>query len=65
MYVLSVDTTNEGILENLGMLFVIKTEVMRQLGKPRHSWMNNIKMGLFEMGSGGMDRIGLVHDWDW
>jgi hypothetical protein len=34
------------------------------LGRPRHRWVNNIKMGLREIGWDGMDWIDLAHDRD-
>jgi hypothetical protein len=33
-----------------------------QLGRPRHGWVDNIKMDLGEIGLGDMDWIGLVQD---
>jgi hypothetical protein len=38
--------------------------VGRQLGIPRHRWEDNIKMGLQEMGWGGMVWIDLAEDRD-
>jgi hypothetical protein len=35
-------------------LFVGKPEGKRPLGRPRHRWEDNIKMGLQETGCGGM-----------
>jgi len=34
------------------------------LGRPRHRWVNNIKMDLQEVGCGYMDFIGLAQDRD-
>ena len=34
----------------------------RRLGRPRHSWENNIKMHLQEVGCGSMDWIELTQD---
>ena len=34
----------------------------RPLGRPRHSWKDNIKMGLQEVGCGDMDWIDLAQD---
>jgi hypothetical protein len=34
------------------------------LGRPRYSWMNNIKMDLGEIGWCGVDWIGLAQDKD-
>ena len=36
----------------------------RPLGRPRHTWEDNIKMDLLEVGCGGMDWIELVQDRD-
>jgi hypothetical protein len=36
----------------------------RPLGRPRHKWEDNIKMGLQEVGCGGMDRTDLAEDRD-
>jgi hypothetical protein len=39
-------------------------EGKRSLGRPRHRWMDNIKMDLLEMGWGSVDWIGLAQDRD-
>jgi hypothetical protein len=39
-----------------------KHEGKRPLGKPRRRWEDNIKMGLQEVGGGGMDWIELAQD---
>jgi hypothetical protein len=39
-----------------------KPEGKRPLERPRRWWVNNIKMDLLEMGSGGVDWIGLAED---
>jgi hypothetical protein len=36
----------------------------RPLGRPRRRWLDNIKMGLSEIGWGGVDWIGLAQDRD-
>ena len=36
----------------------------RPLGKPRRRWVDNIRMGLQEVGCGYMDWIGLAQDRD-
>jgi len=36
----------------------------RPLGRPRHRWVDNIKMDLQEMGCGSMDWIELAQDRD-
>jgi hypothetical protein len=38
-------------------LLVGKPEGKRPLGKPRHRWVDNIKMDLGEIGWGGVDWI--------
>jgi hypothetical protein len=43
-------------------LLVGKREGKRTLGRPRHRWIDNIKMDLLEMGLGGVDWIGLAQD---
>jgi hypothetical protein len=39
-------------------------EGKRPLWRPRYRWMDNIKMGLLELGWGGVDWIGLARDRD-
>jgi hypothetical protein len=41
-------------------------EGKRPLGRPRHKWMDNIKMDFTEIGWGGMDWIdpGSIKLWD-
>jgi hypothetical protein len=39
-----------------------KPEGNRPLGRPRHRWIDNIKMALLEIGLGGVDWIGLAQD---
>jgi hypothetical protein len=41
-----------------------KPEGKRPLGRPRRSWVDNIKMELLEIGWGGVDWIGLAQDRD-
>jgi hypothetical protein len=36
----------------------------RPLGRPRRSWVDNIKVDLLEIGWGGVDWIGLAQDRD-
>ena len=45
-------------------VFVGKIEGKRPLGRPRHRWVDNIRMALQEVGCGYMDWIGLAHDRD-
>jgi hypothetical protein len=56
--------TRMGKKRNTYMLLVGKPEGMRPLGKPRRSWVDNIKMHLLEIGWGGVDWIGLDQDKD-
>jgi hypothetical protein len=41
-----------------------KAEGRRQLGRPRHRWVHNIRMDLVEVGWGDVDWIGLAQDRD-
>jgi len=45
-------------------VLVGKPEGKRSLGRPRHRWVDNIRMDLQEVGCGYMDWIGLVQDGD-
>ena len=45
-------------------VLVGKTEGKRPLGRPRRRWEDNIKIGLQEVGCGGMDWIELAQDRD-
>jgi len=45
-------------------VLVRKPEGRRPLGRPRHRWMDNIRMDLQEVGCGYMDWIGLAQDRD-
>jgi hypothetical protein len=45
-------------------VLVGKSKGKRQLGRPRRRWEDNIRMGLQEVGCGGMDWIGLAQDRD-
>jgi hypothetical protein len=47
---------------NAYRLLVGKPEGMRPLGRPRHRWVDNIKMDLGEVGWGDVDWIGLAKD---
>jgi hypothetical protein len=44
--------------------FLLKPEGRRPLGRPRHEWVDNIKMDLGEIVWGGVDWIGLTQDRD-
>jgi hypothetical protein len=41
-----------------------KLEGKKPLGRPRHRWVDNIKMHLREIGWGGLDWIDLAQDRD-
>jgi len=41
-------------------VLVGKPEGKRPLGRPRHRWEDNIKMDLWEVGCGDMDRIDIA-----
>ena len=45
-------------------VLVGKPERRRPLGRPRHRWVDNIRMDLQEVGCGYMDWIGLAQDGD-
>jgi hypothetical protein len=51
-----------GEKRNVYRLLVGKPEGKRPLGRPRHRSLDNIKMGLTEIGCGGVDWIGLAQD---
>jgi hypothetical protein len=53
-----------GEKRNTCRILVRKPEGKRPLGRPRHTWINNIKMYLREIGWGGMDWITLAQDRD-
>jgi hypothetical protein len=44
------------------MLLVGKPEGKRPLGRPRHRWIDNIKMDLLEIGLSVVEWIGLAQD---
>jgi hypothetical protein len=45
-------------------LLIEKPEGKRPLGRPRHRWVDNIRMDVGEMGWSGVDWIGLAQDRD-
>jgi hypothetical protein len=47
---------------NVSRLLAGKPEGKRPLGKPRHRWIDNIKMDLLEIGLSVVDWIGLDQD---
>jgi hypothetical protein len=53
-----------GEKRNVYRLLVGKPQGNRSPGRPRHRWIYNIKMEVFEIGLGGVDWIGLAQDRD-
>jgi hypothetical protein len=53
-----------GAKRNAYRILVGKPEEERPLEKPRHRWVDNIKMELGEIGWDGMDWIDLAQDRD-
>jgi hypothetical protein len=51
-----------GEKRNVYRLLVGNPEGKRPLGRPRHSWINNIKMDLLEIRLNVVDWIGLAQD---
>jgi hypothetical protein len=51
-----------GEKRNVYRLFVGKPEGKRPLGRPRHRWIDNIKMDLLLIGLSVVDWIGLAQD---
>jgi hypothetical protein len=51
-----------GEKRNVYRLLVGKPERKRPLGRPRRRWMDNIKMGLLEIGLNVVDWLGLSQD---
>jgi hypothetical protein len=47
---------------NAYRLLVGKPEGKRLLGRPRHMWVDNVRMDLGEVGWGDVDWIGLAKD---
>jgi hypothetical protein len=54
--------TQMGEKVNVYRLLVEKSEGKRPLGRPRHKWIDNIKMDFLETGLGGVDWTGLARD---
>jgi hypothetical protein len=54
--------TGMGEGRNAYRLLVETPEGKRPLGRPRHMWVDNIKIYLLEIGWGGVDWIGLAQD---
>jgi hypothetical protein len=53
-----------GEKRNAYWILVGKPEGKRPLGRPRHRWVDNIRMDLGEIGWGGMDWTHLTQDRD-
>jgi hypothetical protein len=53
-----------GETRNAYRILVGKPEGKRPLGRPRRSWVDNIKMDLIDIGWVGMDWIDLFQDRD-
>jgi hypothetical protein len=53
-----------GEKRNAYRIVVGNPEGKRPLGRPRRRWVNNVKMGLREIGWDGMDWIDLAQDMD-
>jgi hypothetical protein len=53
-----------GELRNAYRILVGKSDEKRPLGRPRHRWVDNIKMDLREIGWGGMGWFDLAQDRD-
>jgi hypothetical protein len=51
-----------GEKKNVYRLLVGKPEGKRLLGRPRHRWIDNIKMDLLETGLSVVDWVGLAQD---
>jgi hypothetical protein len=56
--------STNGEKRNEYRILVGKPEEKRPLGRPRHRWVNNIKIDLREVGWDGMDWIDLAQDRD-
>jgi hypothetical protein len=53
-----------GAKRNSCKILVGKPEGMRPLGRPRHGWVDNMRMNLGEIGWDGVDWIDLAKDMD-
>jgi hypothetical protein len=53
-----------GERKNAYRILVGKPERKRPLGRPRHRWMDNVKMDLREIGWDGMDGLDLTQEKD-
>jgi hypothetical protein len=61
---MGTECSTNGEKKNVCRLLVGKPEGKRSLVRPRHSWLDNIKMDLGELGWDGMDWIDLAQDRD-
>jgi hypothetical protein len=52
----------KGETRNVYRLLAGKPEGKRPVGRPRHRWIDNIKMDLLEIGVSVVDWIGLAQD---
>jgi len=51
-----------GEVRGVFRVLVAKPEAKRPLGRPRHRWVDNIRMDLKAVGCGYMDWIGLAQE---
>jgi hypothetical protein len=56
--------SSNGVEEDSVIILVRKPEGKRSLGRPKHTWVDNIKLDLWETGWSGVDWIGLSQDRD-
>jgi hypothetical protein len=56
--------STNGEKRNAYRLLVGKPEGKRPLGRPRHRWVDSIRIGLVEVGGGDVEWIGLAQDKD-
>jgi hypothetical protein len=56
--------STNGAKRNIYRILVGKPEGKRSLGRPRHRWVDSIKMDLRKIGWDGMDWIDLAQDRD-
>jgi hypothetical protein len=56
--------STNGVTRNAYRILVGKPEGRRPLGRTRRRWVDNIKIGLREIGWGGMDWMDLAQDRD-
>jgi hypothetical protein len=56
--------STNGEKRNAYRLLVGKPERRRPLGRPRRTWVHNIRRDLVEVGGGDVDWIGLARDSD-